>query len=163
MKLLHAVVSPLLVVVLAAVAWSFVPPFTVTVAPQEAQAPPAAKHEEGDTPLMTEMKVIETAEHFLRKSVGDASKDSESLKQIDLAQRAVLAAKLLPPKMAANVPEADRPKFLAEYRKMMAQLLIEFATCEKALLDGDREAAKASCRKLHGMEEDGHAEFTDGE
>jgi len=154
MKLLRAVVpSSLLVAALAA----FAPP------PQEAPKPPAAgaKHEEADTPLMVEMEKIEHAEHFLRKHSGDATKDVESLQQIDLAQRAICAAKLLHPKMAANVPEADRPKFLAEYRKTMAQLLIEFATLEQALLDGDREAAKAGCRKLHGMEEDGHAAFTD--
>jgi hypothetical protein len=160
MKLLQAVVPSLLLAAAAS-----------ALAPQEARKPPAAgapaaadgKHDEADTPLMIEMEKIEHAEHFLRRHSGDATKDAESLQQIDLAQRAICAAKLLSPKMAANVPEAERPKFLAEFRKTMAQLLIEFATLEKSLLDGDREACKAGCKKLHGMEEDGHAEFTDGE
>lgn len=127
-------------------------------------AAPAAAHaaEAGDTPLMVEMEKIEHAEHFLRRSIGDAAQDADSLKQIAIAQQAILSAKLIPPKMAANVPEADRPKFLAEYRKTMAGLLIEFATLERALLDGDRDAAKASYKKLHAMEESGHSEFTDG-
>jgi soluble cytochrome b562 len=115
-----------------------------------------------ETPLMAEMEKIKQAEQFLRRSTGDPAQDGESLKQIAVAQQAILVSKLLPPKMAANVPEAERPKFLAEYRKTMAQLLIEFATLEKALLVGDRDAAKAACKKLHAMEEDGHAEFTDG-
>lgn len=129
-----------------------------------AAAAPTAAHaaEEGDTPLMVEMEKIEHAEHFLRRSIGDAAQDADSLKQIAIAQQAILSAKLMPPKMAANVPEADRPKFLAEYRKTMAGLLIEFATLERALLDGDRDAAKASYKKLHAMEESGHSEFTDG-
>ncbi len=115
-----------------------------------------------ETPLMVEMEKIEQAENFLRRSIADPAKDAESLQQIAVAQQAILVSKLLPPKMAANVSEAERPKFLAEYRKGMAQLLIEFATLERALLDGDRDAAKAAYKRLHAMEEDAHAEFTDG-
>jgi len=115
-----------------------------------------------DTPMMVEMEKIEQAANFLRRSIADPAQDAESLQQIAVAQQAILVSKLLPPKMAANVPEAERPKFLAEYRKTMAQLLIEFATLERAVIDGDREAAKAAYKRLHSMEEDGHAEFTDG-
>ncbi len=132
-------------------------------APQPPAAPAAAAAaEEGDTPLMVEMEKIEQAEQFLRRSIGDAAQDAESLKQVAIAQQAILASKLMAPKMVTNVPEADRPKFLAEYRKSMASLLIEFTHLEQALLDGDRAAAKLAYKKLHAMEETGHNDFTDG-
>lgn len=130
--------------------------------PQEQPAAGAGHHDEPDTPLAAEMEKIEHAEHFLRRSIGDAAQDAESLKRIAEAQQAILVAKLLPPKMAASLPAAEQAKFVAAYRSTMGQLLIEFTALERALLDGDREAAKAAYKRLHGMEEDGHAEFTDG-
>lgn len=156
---MNALVPAVLASLIAgSLAWSAARP------PQDASAdaPGAAAVEPGDTPLMALMEKIEHAEHFLRKSIADPGQDAASLEQIDAAQRAILAAKLLPPKMTPNVPEPERPRFLADYRKMMAALLIEFCHLERALLDGDRDAAKAAYKRLHLMEEEGHNSFTDG-
>ncbi|MBL8840664.1 MAG: hypothetical protein JNL90_03940 [Planctomycetes bacterium] len=120
------------------------------------------EHDEGETPLAEAMEKIEHAEHFLRRSIGDAAQDGESLKRIAEAQQAILTAKLLHPKMTASLPEAEQAKFLSGYRHEIAGLLIEFTNLERALLNGDRDAAKASYKKLHAMEESGHSEFTDG-
>ena len=147
--------------------------------PQDTPKPPAAPqgappqggppregrdhHKEVDTPLAQQMEQIEHAEHFLRRSIGDAAQDVESLKQIAAAQQAILTAKLLQPKMTASLPEAEQAKFLSGFRHEIAGLLIEFTNLERALLDGDRDAAKAAYKKLHDMEESGHSEFTEGE
>lgn len=119
-------------------------------------------HDEDDTPLMQQMERIEHAMHFLRRSLKDAAQDEKSLEQVVVAQQACLAAKLLVPKMAASVKEADRAAFQKDYRKGVNALLVEWVRLETALLDGDRGAAQESWKKLDQMEEDGHNEFTDG-
>jgi len=131
------------------------------------EAPAKAQEEAGepghaDTPLMLEMKKIETAEHFLKRAVLDPAQDAQSLEQIAIAEQACLAAKLLVPKVLATVPESERAQFHKDYRKGMASLLIEFLNLETALLDGDRDKARVLCRKLHELEESGHNTFTDG-
>jgi soluble cytochrome b562 len=122
----------------------------------------AAARDDGDTPLMVEMEKLEAAMEVLKRSVRDAERDAESLEQIVIAQQACLAAKQMAPKMAAGVADAERGPFLAGYRKGMAAALAELATMEVKLLEGDRDAARASWKKLEQMEEDGHNEFTDG-
>ncbi len=156
--------------VLLAASVAFSNPWQDAPKPADPPARPASSpqeerdHQEAEeTPLAAEMEKVEHAEHFLRRSIGDAAQDAESLKRIAEAQQAILAAKLLQPKMTASVPEAERAKFLSDYRREMAGLLIEFTQLERALLDGDREAAKASYKKLHAMEEVGHNSFTSGD
>jgi hypothetical protein len=116
-----------------------------------------------DTPLTKEMEKLEQAMEVLQRSVLDAAKDSTSLEQLVVAEQACLAAKQLTPKMAPRVAEAERPKFLAGYRKRMGTMLIELVKLEQAVLDGDREQARALWKKLDAMKDDGHNEFTEGE
>lgn len=119
-------------------------------------------HEEDETPLAQQMEKIEHAEHFLRRAINDPKQDGESLARIAEAQQAILTAKLLKPKMTGSLPDDEQAKFVVNYRHDIAGLLIEFTNVERALLDGDRDAAKAAYKKLHEMEEAGHNEFTDG-
>jgi soluble cytochrome b562 len=130
-------------------------------APARSSPPVAARDD--DTPLMKEMEKLDAAMEFLKRSVIDAAQDAKSLEQITLAQQACVAAKSLIPKMAPHVAEAERAKFVVSYRKGMATLLIELANLETAVLDGDRDRARATWKKLDGMKDDGHNEFTEGE
>ena len=131
-------------------------------------SPPAPKagadrkkrHEGEDTPLAQQMERIDHAMHKLKRGVRDATQKDACLTEVVNAQQACLAAKLLTPKMAPIVPEADRPAFVRDFRKGVAALLVEFTNLEVALLDGDAEKAVASYKKLESMEDDGHNQFT---
>jgi soluble cytochrome b562 len=115
-----------------------------------------------ETPLSKEMEKIDQAMHLLKRSLRDPAKRDDCLAQVANAQAACVVAKLLAPKMAATTAEAERPAFVADYRKGVAALLIEFTKLEIALLSGDKEAAIASYKKLESMEDEGHNNFTDG-
>lgn len=140
----------------AATAGGSVPAFVRFDPAQETERPPE------DTPLMAEMEKLDSAVVILKRSLRDAARDPESLEQIVVAQQACLAAKQMTPRMAAGVAEPERSAFVAGYRKGMAAVLAELATMEVKLLEGDRDGARASWKKLEQMEEDGHNEFTDG-
>jgi hypothetical protein len=144
-------------VVAAALAVAF-PRQEKPAAPPQAAAP-AAK--QGATPLAQQMERIDEAMRFLKRAIRDPEQKDACLTQIALAQQACLSSKALAPKMAARQGDAERPVFLAAYRKGMAALLIEFTKLEVAVLDGDRDAAVASFKKLETMQDEGHSQFTD--
>ena len=125
--------------------------------------PALAPQEQAKTPLMLEMEKLDAALEALKLGIRDPTKDAASLEQIVLAQQACLNCKQMTPRMAPNVPEAERAKFLTDYRKGLAAALIELAKLETALLDGDRDQARALWRKIEQMEEEGHNTFTEGE
>ena len=56
-------------------------------------------------------------------------------------QQRMVACKEMIPERAAKIPEADRAKFLAHYRKEMAGVIIDFCQVEQAILDGDNAKA----------------------
>jgi len=117
-------------------------------------------HDEGDTPLAQQMERIDAALHMLKRGVRDPAQRDACLTEITNAQQACLAAKLLTPKMAPTVPEADRPAFVRDFRKGVAALLVEFTNLEVAVLDGETERAVALHKKLESMEDEGHNRFT---
>jgi hypothetical protein len=125
--------------------------------------PPAAKHHGDETPLMKEMEKLDAAMQLLKRSVREPAQDEKSLEQVAIAEQVCLAAKALVPKMAAHVADAERTKFVAKYRREMAQLLVHFAQLETALLDGDHDQAKKLWSKLDELEQQGHDSFTEGE
>ena len=120
------------------------------------------RHHEEETPLSRQMEQLDHAMDFLKRGLRDPAKRDACLAQVANAQAACVAAKLLVPKMAATTAEADRPAFVTDFRKGIASLLIEFTNLELALLNGNKEAALASYKKLEKMEDEGHDNFTDG-
>ncbi len=119
------------------------------------------KHDpKSETPLAQQMERIDDAMHKLKRGVRDAAQRDACLTEVANAEQACLAAKLLTPKMAPSVPEAERAAFVKDFRKGIVALLVEFTHLEVALLDGDSEKAVASFKKLEAMEDEGHNQFT---
>ena len=119
------------------------------------------KHDpKSETPLAQQMERIDDAMHKLKRGVRDAAQKDACLTEVANAQQACLAAKLLTPKMAPTVPEAERAAFVRDFRKGVAALLVEFTNLEIALLDGDAEKSVATYKKLEAMEDEGHNRFT---
>jgi hypothetical protein len=94
----------------------------VILAAAIAVRPPAALAAE-DTPLAKQMEQIQDAQKKLRKTVKDPAQNAASLEALTAMQQATVASKALVPARAAKVPEADRAKFVAAYRKEMVAML----------------------------------------
>lgn len=105
------------------------------------------------------MKQAERAYKALARQLDDASKDDQSLRAISQFQAGIAVSKGMVPHSIEDKPEADRPAALAEYRKMMLEVLKTAIDLEEKLVAGDRAAAKAALEKLHELEEQGHKKF----
>lgn len=113
-----------------------------------------------DTELAKQMEIIDEGMKKLRRSLRQPEQNAESLEMIAKMQAATVASKGMVPVMAKSVPEAERAKFIAAYRKDMAAMLAEIAQLEIALLDGDNKKAQELHKSLSDREDSGHEKFT---
>jgi soluble cytochrome b562 len=114
-----------------------------------------------DTELAKQMEVMDDDLKKLRKSVKEATQNKETLETITKLQAATVASKGLTPAKAAQVPEADRAKFVTGYRKDMITLLKHLGDIEIAVLDGDNAKAEELFKGMKKMEDDGHEKYSD--
>ena len=147
-------IFPLLVLFL-----SFLLPRAVDSPFEEALQEPAQEEEVG--PLEERMLVLKRGMRALRRGLKDPEKDAASLEIVTEMAAAVGQSKILPPPMIEAIPEERRDDFLLEYRKSMVSMQMELLKLEMGLLEGNREAAKASYESLKEMEDAGHERFTE--
>src|SRR5688572_10164368 len=91
----------------------------LVIAPASSRVAQAAE----DTELAKQMEVIQDEQKKLRKSIKAAAENATSLEALTKMQQATVASKALVPAKAKSVPEPERAKFLAGYRKDMAAML----------------------------------------
>ncbi|NUP97077.1 MAG: hypothetical protein HUU28_13030 [Planctomycetaceae bacterium] len=142
------------------------------LAPSEVHAPDSQErrreekreggHEE-HSPLEERMHAMEDSIRALRRSLKDPAKQAESLALVAKLEADILAAKGETPRLAPKVPEAERAKFLVDYRLEMIGMLEHTIALEKALLAGAPEAVTAAFEKLRALEDPAHARFTEEE
>ena len=141
---------------LAAAACLLVPLALTSAAP-----PDGARADE--TVLEEHMLEIEELLGKLRRSLRDPEQAAAAADTVAGIQDLVLKSKLLEPKMAPNVAEADRPQFLKDFRKEFCGMLGKLVELEVALLDGDVDAAKRLFGEVRDYEDSGHEKFTEDE
>ena len=114
-----------------------------------------------DTELAKQMEEMDDNLKKLRKSVKEASQNADTLETITKIQAATVASKGLTPAKAKTVPEADRAKFVAGYRKDMIAFLKHMGDIETAILDGDNAKAEELFKGIKKLEDDGHEKYSD--
>ena len=142
------------------------------LAPSEVHAPDAqerkreerreGEHEE-HSPLEERMHAMEDSIRALRRSLKDPTKQADSLALLAKLEADIVVAKGETPRLAAKVPEAERAKFLVDFRLEMIAMLEHALAVEKAVLAGTPEAVQAAFEKLRGLEDPAHARFTEEE
>ncbi len=111
------------------------------------------------TELGEHMDRLSGAFRKLRRQVGDPAQNAASLELLaEMRDAAQAAAKLVPAKVA-DLPEADRAKFTAAYRKQMGKLLTQLADLEAALKAGDNSAALKQLAELADFQKASHREY----
>ena len=119
--------------------------------------PPAYAHEE--TELEGKMDALNGAFRKLRRQIQDATKNAESLKLVEEIRRAAdEGAKLIPAK-AAELAEAERAKFIADYQGKMKAFGAKVTELEAALKADKNEEAAKILAALSAMQKEGHKEF----
>jgi soluble cytochrome b562 len=117
----------------------------------------AEDKEKGASPLEDEMIAANKALKTLKTQITDASKNSSSLQLIAEMEKHFLAAKEMEPARAKK--DANKAKFLADYRKAMVNLMSEMLKLESAVVDGKNDEAGAILKNLNKVKADGHDKF----
>lgn len=112
-----------------------------------------------DSELEKQMKNIGENTKALKQTVGDSARKSESLSAIGHMIRSAENARMLIPKKTAELPEADRARFIADFQKQIDGLIAQFKQIEADLTAGKTDDAKADFAKIGGMKREGHEKF----
>jgi soluble cytochrome b562 len=124
-----------------------------------ASIPGYAQDDKPKSPLAQQMSGIAKDFRSLRKAINDpAQKDSAAGLVKDMEARAT-KAKDFEPEKTADIAPADRPRFLADYRKQMDGLIADFQKLEQAVSDGKTADASALLDKLQMDKREGHKKF----
>ena len=115
------------------------------------------------TELDKKMEVMDEGMKKLKRTLRKADQNPQSLKVIAEVTDAASAARDLTPAKAASLPEADRKKFIDDYRKGMTHLIETMDQMKKAVTDGDNKKAMELHKLLKQQEEDGHDAFMESD
>jgi soluble cytochrome b562 len=128
-------------------------------APATPPGAPAAHPHKETTELGEHMGKIGRAFRALSKSVSDPAKNADSLKLAATIRTNAEAALELKPAKLADIPDAQRDAFLADYRQDMKRFLGDIASLEAALKSGNNTEAAAVVKKMKADMDEGHKEF----
>lgn len=121
--------------------------------------PAAEKSSEKETELSLKMEKISGAWRRAKRSIGDASKNADTLKDLELIRVGLTESLNLKPEITSTKPAADQAKFVADYQAGMKKFI---ALCDKleAALKADNNAeAEKICGAMADSQKAGHKEF----
>lgn len=115
---------------------------------------------EEETPLGKQMEAFNDAYKAFRRET-DPAKGAALARE---AQQAVVKGLGELPSMLAKMPDgAAKSKAAAEYRRMMAKLLVSLCEVEEAFLDGKTDKVAEIVESLKEMKKAGHDKFMEDE
>ena len=120
---------------------------------------PGDHHHEPETELGKKMETMGHAFKKLRKQIGDASQNASSLELVATARKAAEESLNLKPEKAATLPEAERPKFIADYQDGIKQLIAKFDDLSAALKANNNEEAGKIFKDIGSFQRKEHHEF----
>jgi len=120
---------------------------------------PAAAKDDGDTELGDKMDKVNGAYKKLRKQLPDATQNEASLKQVAIIHDAATDALNLTPAKAADLPEADRAKFVSDFQAEMKKFIGKVDDLAAALKANDNATAQKIFDEMGQEEKDAHKQF----
>jgi cytochrome c556 len=118
--------------------------------------PPA---QEEKTALEKDMDQIGRAMRTLKKQISDSTKNDASIALVAKIHDAATAALDETPAKAQDLPEADRPKFIADYQAGMKAFIADVDKLTAALQAGDNATAATLFAQLGSDEKQDHKQF----
>ena len=123
---------------------------------------PAHEHgkpEEKHTELGDKMEKANSSWRKLRKQVTDAAQNASSLELVAAFRAAIKGADQLTPEKAADLPQADRAKFQADFAEGLKKLSAGLDRLETALKAGNNEEAAKVLKELGDLQRESHKAF----
>lgn len=135
-------------------------------APSDAPAPGTApaqkaprKKNHPSTELEDRMDEMGGAYKKLRKQINDPAQNAASLALVAKIQAGTEKAIKLTPAKAADLPEADRAKFIADYQAGIKHLQGTLGKLEQALKANDNAEAAKILKEAGAEQKEGHKQF----
>lgn len=128
------------------------------VAPVLVSAQTAGNADE-TTPLGEKMDGLNKAFRQLRKQAGDAAQNASSLELVAKIRAAANESEELIPAKAQELPEKDRPAFVAAYKAKMKEFEEMLVKLETSLKAGDNAAATKLVAALGDLQKSSHKDF----
>jgi len=117
------------------------------------------KQPKEETELEGKMEKMGKAWKQLKRQVKDVSKNAESLELVATIRAASEEASKLTPAMAADIPAADRAKFVADYQAGVKKLIGALGQLETALKADKNDEAVKLVADIGALQKAGHKEF----
>ena len=114
-----------------------------------------------DTELAKQMEIIDEGIKKLRRTLRKAESNAESLEWIDKIEKAATKSKDLTPAMAAKIPEAERAKWVENYKKDMDAFIKNLGEMRAAVKDSKNDKAQEIYKTLKQQEDKGHEKYTE--
>lgn len=121
--------------------------------------PAVAQPPEPETELGNKMDELNRAFRQLKKQVADPAANASSLELVAKIIKASDASAAFDPAKTADLPEADRAKFVAAYKAKMKVFGEKLAKLEAALKAGKNDEAAAVVDELGAFQKESHKEF----
>jgi soluble cytochrome b562 len=112
-----------------------------------------------DTPLEKQMQIMARSMKQLSQQIADSTKQQESITLLETLKKAASDSKGLDPRKTASIPQANRKKFLTDYKAQMDKLSEAFNQIEEALKAGKYDQAKAQLATVGSIKKEGHSKF----
>jgi len=112
-----------------------------------------------DTPLEKQMQIMARSMKQLSQQIADSTKQQESITLLETLKKAASDSKGLDPRKTASIPQANREKFLTDYKAQMDKLSEAFNQIEEALKAGKYDQAKAQLATVGSIKKEGHSKF----
>ena len=120
---------------------------------------PEHKKKDDETELGKTMEKMNGAWRKLRKQAGDAASNAASLDLVATIKAGLDKALTFKPAKVADLPVADREKFVADYQEDMKNVLSLVGKLEPAFKAGDNAAALELIQKIGAAQKEAHKEF----
>lgn len=114
---------------------------------------------EEDTPLAQEMSKISKALKVVNRAIADPAAKDANLAKIAEAKTAAEKSLTLEPAMTKDVPEAEKAKFIEDYKAGMNGMIKELDELKAAVEAGKSEDATKVMEKLNTGKKEGHKKF----
>jgi hypothetical protein len=114
-----------------------------------------------DTELAKQMEVIDSGMKKLRRSLRKPESNKESLETIEKVHAAAVKSKDMTPAMASKIPEAERAKWVAAYKKDMEAMIKTVEEMRDAVKDNKNDKAQELHASLKKQEDKGHEKYTE--
>ena len=121
--------------------------------------PAAEKSAEHETELSLKMEKISGAWRRAKRAIGDAAKNADTLKDLELIRVGLTESLNLKPEITSTKPAADQAKFVADYQAKLKEQITKVEKVIALVKAGKNDEAAKLVPEVDQQTKDSHGQF----